>query len=384
MIRRVPPALRRSMGTLLILAVSYLILEAPALLGGWLNPAPPGPPPGRPGRILLIVASAGCGMRRVMGFHPIYDNAYKRWLELTPWTSRKPLPLGPIALTWGDGLYMATVILLSSTQPEPRSMQLLCIFLLSHLLALLPTLWTGSWAIGYTTAAGLGLAVRFFNAPAACLATATLVYLLAYEGLRRSLGRFPWTPRLPQPSADNVLADPVVAQLAQIGWPYGQMLGEVRDARPLSRPDALLGCMLLSWWIDCIAALFPEPRQQFGYFGIVSMVIIAVPIIRLVIYVRGYAPPLTLWARIRLFKLILPGYDRIFVGPVCSLLAGPMTLALLTSLGVPFDIGYSVALGMMVLVALLTPPSLRRWRLTGGHRMVSTISQASSLYVRVG
>jgi hypothetical protein len=372
------------MATLVALVVGYLILEAPFLYIEMRNLRPAGPPPLRPGRVLLIASSLACGIRRAMGFHPAYDNAYKRWLELTPWTSRKPLPLGPVAPTWGDGLYMATIILLSSTQPEPRAMQLLCLFLLGHLLALLPTLWLGSWAIGYTTAAGLGLAVRLFYTPVACLVGATLVYLIAYEGLRRSLEKFPWTPRLPQPSADNVTGDPVVERIREVGWPYGQMLAEVRDLRPISRTDAVLGCLLLSWWIDCLAVLFTDPQKQLTFLGFISLAITAAPIVRLVVYLRGYAPPLTVWARIRMFKPIIPGYDQVFVGPVCSLLAGPMTLALLTALRVPLDVRLAIAYGMMVLVALLTPPSLRRWRLTGAHRMVSSIAEGHSQYVRVG
>jgi hypothetical protein len=384
MTRRMPAALRRLMARLVGLAATYLVLEAPFLFLEQGNLMAPLPSTNRPGRLLLIAASVSCGVRRVMGYHPYYAGHYKRWLELTPWTSRKPLPLGPVAPTWGDGLYMATVILLSATQPEPRSMQLLCVFLMSHLLVLLPTLWLGSWAIGYTTAAGLGLLVRLFNTPTACLVAATCVYLIAYEGLRRSLEKFPWPSRLAQPSSQNVLGDQAVEQVMQVGWPYGQMLAEVRDARPISRLDALLGCMLLSWWIDCIASLFTDPQRRLSFLGFVCLAILAAPFIRLMVYLRGYAAPLSLWARIRLLKPIVPGYDRVFIGPVCSLLAGPMTLALLTALRAPLDICLAIACGMIVLVALLTPPTLRRWRLTGAHRMVRPSSIAEPTYVQVG
>lgn len=389
MIRRMPPALRRYIGELGFLVVSYLFIEA-ILVSLGMHRVPPGAL--RLDRFILIVYSMACGFRRVAGYHPMYDISYRRWLELTPWTSRKPLPLGPVALTWGDGLYMATVILLSATQPESRSMQLLCFFLVGHLLALLPTLWMGSAAIGYTTAAGLGLAVRLFYTPAACLAVATFVYLIAYEGLYRSLEKFPWTPRLHGPSKENLTGDPVVECIREVGWPYGPMLAEVREAWRLSRSDAILGCLLLSWWTDCIAALFTDPQGRITFLGFVGLAIVFVPIIRLVLYVRGYAPPLTLWARIRMFKPIVPGYDQVFIGPVCSLVAGPMTVALLSALRAPLEVCFSVAYGMMVLVALLTPPSLRRWRLTGAHRMVPGFvagqaqgqNQAQSPYVRVG
>jgi hypothetical protein len=384
MTRRIPPALRRTLVAIISLAVPYLILEAPSLYLEMMNLGPAGNPPPHPGRILLIVFSVLCGVNRVTGAHPYYSGPCKEWLALTPWTSRKPLPLGPVAPTWGDGLYMATVILLSATQPEPRSMQLLCLFLLGHLLALLPTLWLGSWAIGYTTAAGLGLAVRFFYTPAACLAAATFTYLIAYEGLCRSLDRFPWPPRPTRPSAENVTGDPVIERSQEVGWPYGQMLVEVRDLRTVSRSDAVLGCLLLSWWINSLAVLITDPQKRLGVLILVSTAILGAPLIRLMIYTRGYVAPMTLWARICMFRPIIPRYDQVFIGPICSLLAGPMTLALLTAMRAPLDVGLSIADGMVVLVALLTPPSLRRWRLTGAHRMVSTIAAGHINYVKVG
>ena len=79
--------------------------------------------------------------------------------------------------------------------------QLLCAFLLAHLLALTPSFWlTRSEAFGYITAFVLGLAVRLWHQPLACLATLTGVYLIAYEGLRRSMAAIPlgW-PKLPNP-----------------------------------------------------------------------------------------------------------------------------------------------------------------------------------------
>ena len=39
---------------------------------------------------------------------------------------------------------------------------------------------------------------------------------------------------------------------------------------------------------------------------------------------------------------------------------------------------------LLVLIALTTPPKLRRWRLTGQHRLVHAIHKASQEYVQVG
>ena len=85
---------------------------------------------------MLFIASIQHGLSRVFGFHPIWHGDYLNWLKMTPWTSRKPLPWGPVELIWEDGIIVGALILLSSILPAPRAMQLLNAFLLSHLAAL--------------------------------------------------------------------------------------------------------------------------------------------------------------------------------------------------------------------------------------------------------
>ena len=159
--------------------------------------------------------------------------------------------------------------------------------------------------------------------------------------------------------------------------------------KKVARTDAVLCSLLLSWWLACVATLFRPPGGR-AFLSITLVVLLFIPFLRLIHYVRGYAPPLSLWGRLRLFRPIIPGYDQVFIGPICSFLAGPMTLSLMLALRVPFEVGASIAGGMIVLVALLTPPSLRRWRLTGAHRMTPTVGQgqgkdgAESQYVKVG
>ena len=60
--------------------------------------------------VILGVASllaAGCATFRVAAFHPAFRPGYRQWLCDTPWTSRKPLPLGPIHLVPQDVLLIA-------------------------------------------------------------------------------------------------------------------------------------------------------------------------------------------------------------------------------------------------------------------------------------
>ena len=340
--------------------------------------------PFRPGTAILFLASINYGLFRATAFHPAFQGDYRTWLESTPWTSRKPLPMGPLELVWEDGLFLVPLILLAATLPEPHAVPLLCAFLLAHLLGLsFSFLLTRTRAPGYATAFGLGLAVWLWRQPTACLVAATLVYLIAYEGLWQALRSFPWKPwKWPKPSSDLWSMDWL---REDCGWPYDRMLGEVIEVPAISRIDALLGCMLGSWWLYVLASLFRDPKDKLGLLLLAGLPAAFSSLGRLIIYGLGYVSPISFWARIWTFRWIIPGYDQIFVAPLCSPLAGVMTGALLYACGLPLEVCLPPAYGVAVLVALVTPPRLRRWRLTGQHRLVPVITTtAGQKYVQVG
>ncbi len=261
---------------------------------------------------------------------------------------------------------------------------MLCAFLLAHLVGLsFSFLLTRTRAPGYATAFGLGLAVGLWRQPMACLAVATLVYLIAYEGVWQALRSFPWEAwKWPKPSSDLTSMDWL---RENCGWPYDRLLGEVIEVRGISRIDALLGCMLGSWWLYVLASLIRDPKDRLVVLLLAAApAALVVPHFRLIIYVNGYVYPISLWARIWTFRWIIPGYDQIFVAPFCSLLAGAMTGAFLHAWGLPLEVCLPPAYGVAVLVALVTPPRLRRWRLTGQHRLVPMITPGQKKYVQVG
>ncbi len=345
--------------------------------------------PFRPGAAILFIASAMHGLGRAFGLHPIWNNEYLSWLKLTPWTNRRPLPIGPVELIWADGVFVGGLLLLSSVLPHPRAMQLLNVFLISHLAALTLTLWlTRTPAFGYAAAFGLGLAVRWWHEPLACLALATLVYLLAYEGLRRGFERFPWEPVNLKKLNPNADLSKVGVEAEPCGWPYDQLMRELDEKRRVSLPDAVLGTMLASWWLNVITSLITNPNVRMGTLAAaLGAATVGGSIGRLVIYVQGYQSPLSLWGRIMNFRLIIPGYDQVFVAPICTVLVGPVSLGVLAWAQAPVEIGISTAAGLTLLVALLAPPRLRRWRLTGRHRIVPVVPQnlsSTSALVKVG
>jgi hypothetical protein len=338
----------------------------------------------QPGWWFLLLGCVHYGLGRVTFLHPVWQSGYLAWLKLTPWTVQKPLPLGPVELVLEDALIMGPIILLSAVLPEPHALRLVCAFLLSHLLVLTVTLWlTRTWAIAYLTAFGLGLAVWLWRSPLACLGTATLVYLLAYQGLRESFERFPWESRK-LPSYDPDLANGI-RPADHCGWPVDRVIREVTSAPTVSRIDAVLSCMLLSWWLFVLSSHVPDRDNR---VAMLTMVFVGLSttssLARLVLYMQGYRSPISLWARIRTFRWLIPGYDQIFVTPICAALAGPLATVFLLSLATPLDVCLSLASGVCVLFALIGPPSLKRWRLTGRHRIACTLSEANKLFVKVG
>ena len=51
------------------------------------------------------------GLYRNSAFHPVFLKDYRIWLESTPWTAEKELPLGPVHLTWRDaGIVLLLVV----------------------------------------------------------------------------------------------------------------------------------------------------------------------------------------------------------------------------------------------------------------------------------
>lgn len=297
--------------------------------------------------------------------------------------------MGPVELVWEDGLIVGSMILLNGTLPVPHSMSLVCAFLLAHLGGLTLSLWaTRVRAIGYLTAFGLGLAVWLWRWPAACLAVSTLVYMIGYEGLYRGLSQFPWKPRRMPTISDlsKEMSDFRVAA-EPCGWPFDRMMREIRFDG-ISRIDAAISCTLLSWWLFVLSSFVRlseiRERAAVALFFIVWMM---VPITRVAVYLQGYQSPISFWGRIWTGRWIIPGYDRVFVPPILILAGGPLSVYCLQAGGVPLDIAAIIGIGIVMLLSLTLPPRLRRWRLTGKHRIVpSTVSSQSKAnpFVQVG
>jgi hypothetical protein len=282
----------------LLFAFLFLVLEGPVLCFEWRIGRPLVELKVRPGTALIYLAAAFYGMHRAISLHPFHREDYRKWLELTPWTVYKPLPMGPIALIWEDGVVLGALILLGLTQPNHESIRILNVFLIVHSALLTRTFWqTGAGTIGYLAAFGLGLAVRLWHTPWLCFAVAASVYLLVYEGLWQSLARFPWRVEwsLSELSDGNKIKS-VSERLdgPSGGWPYDRLFRDIKVAERvrINRIDAILISMLIGWWTCSVLSLIPDPRVRFrlGMILLLPVTLLA-PLIRLAwIPIRGYPP----------------------------------------------------------------------------------------------
>src|SRR5437867_2383985 len=80
---------------------------------------------------VLWLAAGAYGAYRVFAFHP-YDKSYGSWLATTPWSNRKPLPLGPVHLAIQDVLMVGLVLVLAWFPHGFDTLTLLQLFLTTY------------------------------------------------------------------------------------------------------------------------------------------------------------------------------------------------------------------------------------------------------------
>ncbi len=355
----------------------YLILEGPILYFEIRAGQPVGTY--HPGVFIARVAALAYGIYRVRAFHPALLGEYRAWLERTPWTGRKPLPGGPVALSWADGLVIGALAAAVAGRGAPEILAVGSLVLIGHSLTLAWTLAaTGPKVIGFLVAVGVGLAIRLWPDRTACLASAVTSEGIGWIGLQFALARFPW-PNIPP--AVNVEAPP----MKSCGWPFDQLRPTV-PASGWGRGPAVAYSVLAGWYFLAAEAVivdlgWPIQTMRVVFAQFLMMMVFG----RIAAYGSGYAPPIDLWGRLRMFRWIVPGYDQIFLAPMGVILIGLLAVDRFRPTFLTEEYALAIGLGLGLMVTTAAGPDLTRWRLTGHHRMVpSGIKKKGEELVKVG
>ncbi len=339
-----------------------------------------------------FIAALSYGVFRAVGFHPNANEDYRRWLESTPWTSRLPLPAGPITLVLQD-LVVILLLLGLSQDFSLKALYIPVIFLTSYQATLAFINWElDEWALAYGVGFGLGAQCFFFRQPELQLAIGAACYPLTWFAVERSLRRFPWEKSQEYEQLKSNLKETLNSRpaLNSLGWPY-DALAPTPPSDVICRHDAICLACLIGWWY--LAVLWGSDRDaRLPLLLLPKMLFVLAPMFRIGLYVQGYRSPIDLWGRIRTGRLIIPRYDSIWVA---SLVAWLVVIPLYWE-AVAAGLGFSglffshsmtsidprsgleswemnlipLAMTLMLLALFLIGPGLKRWRLVGKHRIV--------------
>ena len=354
------------------LLLAYVLVEAgfpllTTLLGGV--------PVDQPlGEMLVGFATFMYAAHRGLSFHPAFKPDYRQWLETTPWTSRHPLPVGPIHLVPQDVLVVGALAGVAwARHPAINPVHLVIAFLVVYesVLAASFALLRMPW-FAYTIGFGLGLVTLLWPTPRLALGIATAVYSISYAGLRRALERFErwelsWMNEQPIFSMSQ---EKMIDRMRQnvLGWPFDVI--RPRDVAPSFsyREGIMLSILAGWWWFVVLQRIDPLVARVLGNVVVGFACQIAV-IGRVATYCWGYAPPINVWGRIFTLRWIIPRYDYVFIAPLLAIAVTAAGISVQPLWHVPVEIGAPLTLALLFIVTLTSAPTLAYWRLTGNHRI---------------
>ena len=352
----------------------YLVTESLYLyVGWWLDP------PGDVTQFLQarwFVVGAGAAVFALLrvAVHPAHRPQYGAWLESSPWTAVKPLPLGPVHLIPQDGIILGLLLLLMRTSGVELMLAAFA-FLFTYEFAMALTLVNvGRRWPAYGLLFCLAAAVCLLQVGASGMVVLLLVYPLTYWAHVRCLARFPWRTKPPFPidlmGALLGSGEQAGAAERQLGFPF-KYLAPKQAAPSISLAEGTAISLLAGAWVYALIANGPDAEAQCG----MSVLPCVLPLLfatgaRLALYCWSYWPPISLLGRLRTGRFIIWRYDRVLVAPLATLvvvIAGTLLLVQAGETAVTWGMPIVLALGLWFNLNL--GPSLLAWRLTGGHRL---------------
>lgn len=263
----------------------------------------------------LVLASALYGYYRVRSFHPFYSRKYREWLCLTPWSIEKPLPRGPVHLIWADLITLVPLTILAYSNFSIVAFVPFIVFLSVYLVMICITFVPNKASLVVLCLFLVPFTFYPFANRYFAVLVLILLYIICWVGLHQFLSGFPWNTRYWKAEPVKELREQAIRQHL-IGWPFEYL--NVYGTYEISILGAFILSLLLTWWLHVTKWIFIDSRLVTFFF----LFVLNVAIFRTVTYGGIHRPPISLLGRIFTGRLIIPGYDKIYVAPICILLAG--------------------------------------------------------------
>jgi hypothetical protein len=288
-------------------------------------------------------------------------------------------------VAWQDLLPLGAAIGLLWPRVQSDALYVLPFFLLGYLAALALTLaLTGQKYWGYAVAFGMCLTVFLGRDLVGSLTAAIATYALGCIGQRLSLASFPWPDRELLHNWQRWFrlmgagqASDLQKEKEKLGWPYARLGPQLTGRPKVARIDAFLWGLLVGAWYAALfyhLSVLSTQSFQAREGEVIAMLIMIYLLVfgaagRIGVYCMGYLPPLSLLGRLAHGRLIIPGYDHVFVAPLLVLLIGAGCGAMTWWTSVPLIATWSISVVLIIWVLLGVGPTLEVWRLTGKHRV---------------
>jgi hypothetical protein len=329
-------------------------------------------------RTAFLGISAGIfAVFRLVQFHPACNRAYAAWLRLSPWIPDKPLPAGPVHLVWQDAVILGVLTLIGiwdHINPLLPVTVFAFVYLAGFTVLLAVTRqWGPCLILGFLWPTFILPEAREIPAEAVCVMIA--IACVVWYGHRESLKAFPWEFSKSRKFIRGPVMQTDIRGLGvwsaaesnfDIGWPIFALSPKMRQILVPKRANIALGA-LAGWWSFCIirGSDFDSDGLQtlilfFTLFGV---------LIRLAIYSAGVAAPFNILGRIVTGRIIVPGYDKIFVAPLAVVIAGIIGVIVVKRFGLWYPTTGSIAITVIWWILFGGGPTIRNWALTGQHRL---------------
>ena len=331
-------------------------------------------------RAVILAGAAGLyAAFRLWRFHPACNPAYVAWLRSSPWKTGRPLPLGPVHLVWQDAAVVGVLTAIAAWHAHMDPALPVGVFGFVYLTGMTLLLaftrtWTACLVLGFLWPAPMLPGMD--GLPTIGLITALVVVI--WLGHRKSLRAFPWhllanSNRPVGPTGDSVLhteiriaglsGTPAADAPSNVGWPYLALSPKVQ-CHSISIATGFFISVLAGWWAYCAIARFQiEPVP-----GLILFFAVVAAVVRLAIYCSGMAPPFNVWGRTVSGRLVVPGFDKVFLTPLAVVLLAIAGGMIIRRSGAGYPLAESGVIAALGFVLFSGGPNLRKWSLTGQHR----------------